>query len=160
MYTGELAMFKGRAQCLVVRENRLLMVKHNHGDEEWFCTPRGGIEAGETPEQAAIRELEEECNVVGTIIKKTSEYADPFDDSNFFYTYHVDIGNQTPSLGYDPEIGIENAVLTEVLWMALNEISEVDRAHLWASGLLSILLFWEEVLTWEREPSYPSQRTK
>ena len=153
-------MFKGRAQCLVVRDNKILMVKHKQGNDEWYCSPGGGIEAGETPEQAAIRELQEECNVSGTIIKKTSVYVDPFDDCNFFYTFHVDIGNQVPSLGHDPEFGIETQYLTEVRWMALNEISEIDRAHLWASGLLSIVPFWEEVLTWKREISYPSMRDK
>ena len=89
-----------------------------------------------------------------------SRYAREVLASNFFYTFHVNMGNQAPYLGYGPELGIENAILTEVRWMTLGEISEVDRAHLWASGLLSILPFWEEVLTWEREPSYPSQQTK
>ena len=151
-------MFRGRAQCLVVRDNKILMVKHRHGGDEWYCSPGGGIEEGETPEQAAIRELKEECNVSGTIIKKTSEYVDPFDDCTFFYTFHIDIGDQTPSLGYDPEISAENAILTEVRWMALNEISEVDRAYLWASGLISIVPFSEEVSSWKREISYPGIR--
>ena len=154
------AMFKGRAQCLVIRGNRILMVKHKHKGEEWYCTPGGAIEEGETPEQTALRELKEECNVSGKILKKTSEYVDPFNNSNYFYTFHVDIGDQIPSLGYDPEFGIENAILIEVRWMALNEISEVDRVHLWASGLLSIVAFWDEVLKWERELSYPSLRKK
>jgi len=153
-------MFNGRAQCLVIRDKKILMVKHKHEGDEWYCTPGGGIEEGETPEQAALRELKEECNVFGKIIKKTSEYINPFNDNNFFYTFHVDIGDQVPSLGYDPELGIENAILTEVRWMALNEISEVDRAHLWAAGLLSITRFWEEVLTWKREISYPKVRNK
>jgi 8-oxo-dGTP pyrophosphatase MutT (NUDIX family) len=149
--------YKGRAQCLVIRDNKILMVKHKHEGREWYCTPGGGIEKGETPEQAAIRELREECNVSGIIVKKTSEYVDPYDDNNFFYTFHVDIGNQNPSLGYDPEI-IENPILVEVRWMALNEISEMDRVFLWAAGLLSIVQFEKEVELWNREISYPSKR--
>jgi 8-oxo-dGTP diphosphatase len=152
--------YKGRAQCLVIRDNKILMVKHKHGEDEWYCSPGGGIEKGETPEQAALRELQEECNVSGCIIKKTSEYVDPYDDKNFFYTFHIDIGEQTPSLGYDPEEAEENPVLSEVRWMNLNEITETDRAFLWASGLLSIAQFSDELESWNREISYPNKRTK
>lgn len=148
--------YKGRAQCLVVRDGKILMVKHKHENDEWYCSPGGGIEDGEDPEQAAIRELQEECNVKGVIIKKTSGYVDPYDDGTFFYTFHVDIGNQTPSLGYDPEVPLENPVLTDVKWMSLNEISEVDRAFLFASGLLSIAQFAKELDSWSREISYPN----
>lgn len=151
--------FKGRAQCLVIRKGKILLAKHHHCDDEWFCLPGGGIEIGETPEQAAIRELQEECLVRGEIIKKTSEYIDPFDDKNFFYTFYIDIGNQTPILGIDPEC-IENPILVDVCWMALDEICEKDRAYLWAAGLFSIKQFAEELDTWSKEISYPSKCTE
>jgi len=150
--------YRGRAQCLVIRDNKILMVKHKHGNDEWYCSPDGGIEKGETPEQAAVRELREECYVIGTVIKKTGEFADPYDDDNFFYTFQIDIGDQTPSLGYDPEDTAENPILSEVRWMCLDEITETDRAFLWASGLLSIPQFYEELDLWNREISYPSKR--
>jgi len=38
-----------RAQCLVIRNNKILMVKHCHEGEEWWCLPGGAIEKGETP---------------------------------------------------------------------------------------------------------------
>jgi len=150
--------FNGRAQCLVVRGGKILMVKHRlDGDEEWYCLPGGGIENGKTPEQAALRELQEECCVTGTTIKKTSEWADPYDGTKKLYTYYIDIGEQTPSLGSDPEF-LDRPVLFEVRWMALDEISEVDRAYLWSAGLLSIPQFAAELDTWAREISYPGRR--
>jgi len=149
--------YKGRAQCLVIRGNKILMMKNRLDDDEWYCTPGGGIELGETPEQAALRELQEECNVTGTIIKKTSEYECPLNADQFFYTYQIEIGDQTPSLGYDPEL-IDDPILVDVCWMALNELSEVDRVYLWSAGLLSIAQFAYELDTWEREISYPGKR--
>jgi len=150
--------YKGRAQCLVVKDNKILMVKHRQGNDEWYCNPGGGIEKGETPEHAAIRELQEECNVTGTIINKTSEWIDPYDNENIFYTYHIDIGEQFPSLGYDPEV-MTNPILTEVRWMTLDELCEIDRAFLWASGLLSIPSFFEELISWNRDISHPGMRS-
>lgn len=149
--------FKGRAQCLIVRDNKILMVKHRVNGDEWFCLPGGGIEEGETPEIAIIRELQEECLIQGSIIKKTSEYVDPFDGNKHFYTFYIEIGDQIPTLGSDPEL-INDPILVDVCWMALNEICEKDRAYLWAAGLLSIKDFAEELGIWSKEISYPSKR--
>ena len=44
-----------RAQCIVHRQKRILMVKHRHKEEEWWCLPGGRIEEDETPEQAALK---------------------------------------------------------------------------------------------------------
>jgi len=148
--------YKGRAQCLVIRDSKILMMKNSLDGDEWYCTPGGGIEPGETPDQAALRELQEECNVAGVIIKKTSEWQCPYDEDKL-YTYQVDIGDQTPSLGYDPEL-IDNPILVDVRWMALNKLTEVDRAYLWAAGLISIPQFAQELDTWAREISYPGKR--
>jgi len=149
--------YKGRAQCLVIRDNKILMVKHKHSENEWnYCLPGGGIEKGETPEQAAIRELQEECLISCKIIKKVSEYVDSFDYS--IYTFQADIGEQNPMLGEDPEFQKNNQILNEVRWLSLNEICERDRAFLWAAGLLSIAQFANELLTWNSDINYPNKR--
>lgn len=151
--------YKGRAQCLVIRDHKMLMVKHRVDGVEYFCTPGGGIEMGETPEQAAIRELKEECCVTGTIIKKTCEHADIQHSSRKYYSFQIDIGEQQPQLGYDPEL-IEHPILVGVQWLLLNEISERDRAFLLASGLWSIKEFSDELSSWGDDISYPNKRNK
>ena len=144
----------GRAQCLVVRDSKILMVKHRVNGQEYYCLPGGGIEDNETPDIAAIRELQEECLVTGTIIKKTSEYPDPYGGAKMFYTYHIDIGDQTPSLGEDPEIR-DNPILIGVAWLALDEMSERDRGFLWSAGLICIEQFSRELESWSDDISYP-----
>ena len=62
-----------RAQCLIHRHQRILMVKHHVDDEEWWCLPGGGVEPGETPAQAALRELQEECQVAGVINRQLGQ---------------------------------------------------------------------------------------
>jgi len=146
----------GGAKCVVVRGDKILMVKHRHDAREYYTLPGGGIEKGESPEQTAIRELQEECNVSGTIISKISEY--PIPEGTMLYTFYMDIGDQNPKLGHDPEYSADNQVLVEVRWMELNEICERDRAFLWASGLLCIPQFADELTSWGDDISYPNKR--
>ena len=56
--------YKSGALCLVVKNSKILMVKIKRpGTPEYFTLPGGGIEKGETPEQAAIRELKEDVSL-------------------------------------------------------------------------------------------------
>ena len=144
-----------RAQCIVHRGNRLLMVKHRLDGEEWWCLPGGAVEDGETQAKAALRELREECSVSGTVLQHTSTWIYTAEDHTF--TYLVDIGDQEPRLGADPELGQAEQVLADMRWLALSEIPERDRAFLWAAGLLSVEAFCTEVERWGDRISYPGE---
>jgi 8-oxo-dGTP pyrophosphatase MutT (NUDIX family) len=144
-----------RAQCIVLRGDKLLMARHHFGGETWWCLPGGGVEPGETPAVAALRELREECCVDGVIIRETGRwnYLGEADTITFL----VDIGNQTPSLDQDPQAvaQVQDMALVGVEWLSLTEIPERDRAYLWAAGLLGVAGFSELVSGWGNLASYP-----
>jgi 8-oxo-dGTP pyrophosphatase MutT (NUDIX family) len=144
-----------RAQCIVRREGKVLMAQHHLNGITWWCLPGGDVEQGETPAEAALRELQEECCVTGVIIRETSRWMYLAEDETF--TFLVDIGDQTPSLGQDPEVatGKKALALSDVQWLRLSEVSERDRTFLWAAGLLGVEGFWAEVTDWGDSISYP-----
>jgi ADP-ribose pyrophosphatase YjhB (NUDIX family) len=143
-----------RAQCIVHRGNKILMVKHRMDDIEWWCLPGGGVESGETVQIAAVRELEEECSVIGEIVCQTSHVIDDLGIDTI--TYLMEIGSQEPQMGSDPEFKYNEQILADMRWLTLAEIPERDRAYLWAAGLLSIYPFLDEVSNWGDELSYPT----
>ena len=142
-----------RAQCIVFRDNRVLMVQHRYQGQEWWCLPGGGTEQGETPAQAAVRELAEECHVEGTLVRETARWWYRAEDVT--YTYLVEIGDQEPRLGADPEFEPGEQVLSDMRWMRLCEIPERDRCFLWAAGLLGVGSIDKEIESWGDDPSYP-----
>ena len=122
----------------------------------WWCLPGGGVEKGESPAEAVLRELEEECNVEGTIIKQVGMYSDVTGVE--FITYLVDIAAQDPHLGNDPEFEMHRQILKEIRWMTLAEIPERDRAYLWTAGLMNIPIFYDELTRWGDALSYPLEK--
>ena len=59
---------RDRSVVFIIRNKKILMEKLNYpseGKDDFYSIPGGGIEDGETPEQAAIRELKEEVKSWG-----------------------------------------------------------------------------------------------
>ena len=61
------------AKCLVEHDGAVLLVRINYAHKRW-TVPGGGVNRGETPEHAAIRELQEEVGVSASKVTKLGEY--------------------------------------------------------------------------------------
>ncbi len=149
-------MKRDRSQALVCRGDKLLLVEHILKGRDFFTLPGGGIEDGETPAEAALRELEEEAGVKGKIVRPlTIEYKP--DMKSRIFSFLVEIPEEAvPVKGTDPELPPEEQTIKSVKWLALNEIAERDRAYLFGAGLMRVPQFHDEVLLWgDKEISYP-----
>ena len=48
---------------MIIKDGKILFIHRIKNGEEYYVLPGGAIEAGETPEQAAVREVKEETNL-------------------------------------------------------------------------------------------------
>lgn len=152
-------MKRDRSQSMVIRGNRILLVEHQLFGRDFFNLPGGGIEENETPEQAALRELEEECRVKGTLLRPLTVEYKPDLESRVF-TFLVEIPEDAVAkTGIDPELPADEQSIIGVKWMRLDEIAERDRAYLFGAGLMRVPYFHDEVLMWDGEDiSYPIKK--
>ena len=152
-------MKRDRSQSMVIRGNRILLVEHQLFGRDFFNLPGGGIEENETPEQAALRELEEECQVKGTLVRPLTVEYKPDLESRVF-TFLVEIPEDSVAkAGIDPELPADEQSIIGVKWMRLDEIAERDRAYLFGAGLMRVPYFHDEVLMWDGEDiSYPIKK--
>lgn len=152
-------MKRDRSQSMVIRGNRILLVEHQLFGRDFFNLPGGGIEENETPEQAALRELEEECRVKGTLVRPLTVEYKPDLESRVF-TFLVEIPEDAVAkTGIDPELPADEQSIIGVKWMRLDEIAERDRAYLFGAGLMRVPYFHDEVLMWDGEDiNYPIKK--
>ena len=147
---------RDRAQCMVCRGDQILMIEHKMRGRDFFNLPGGGVEEGESPEEAALRELQEEALVEGKILRPLAREYKP-DGVSRVFTFLVEIPEDAvPQTGVDPELGEDEQTIVGFAWKRLCEIPERDRAYLFGAGLMRVPIFHDEVLNWgDEDYSYP-----
>ena len=112
-----------RACGAIIRDGKILMVRHQHEGRNYWTLPGGGLEHGETPAQAAIREVAEETGLIVSIdrLVSTQEYSGGL---CYIFLMLEQMPRQTARLGYDPEEegqAPSDRMLKAIDWFALND---------------------------------------
>jgi len=77
-------MKRTRAVSILLKEDEVLLM-YRKNTNEYFVFPGGGVEKGETVEQAVIRELKEEATIEAKINKLLYSHVYDDDTDQFFY---------------------------------------------------------------------------
>lgn len=78
------------ARGVIVRDNELLLIRRTRqnaegGIDNWLSIPGGGLESDETPQQAVVRELQEELGLVVKIDSFLTTQDVPSEESRHYY---------------------------------------------------------------------------
>jgi len=105
------------SMAVVVSEGKLLMIRRREreGDLLW-ALPGGAIEAGETPEEAAVRETVEETGLVVAAMKVLGERVHPKTHRTMSYTACEVLQGEAKVADADE--------LDAVAWVTLDEIPQ------------------------------------
>ncbi|WGG46516.1 NUDIX hydrolase [Rossellomorea sp. DA94] len=112
-----------RSFAVLIQNDCILMVRIVNGLNNFWTLPGGEVEEGETFEEAAIREVQEEVNLKVKVAKYLYTSAYEFGVEKCFLVEVIG-QDSTPTLGYDPELPKNQQELKEVKWHLLKEMVE------------------------------------
>ena len=115
-----------RAGIVLIEDNKVALIERHRAGLEYFVFPGGGVDEGETPEQAAVREAMEELGVEVVIKQKVAEIQ--IETSRQFYFLVERVGGEFGTgrgeefTDSDPSDPSEGSYVP--IWMPIEELSQ------------------------------------
>jgi 8-oxo-dGTP diphosphatase len=114
---------RDRVCAAIIKKGLILMVRIEDGINNFWTLPGGGIEQGETHEEAVLREVKEE--VCLNIVVRSFLFNYGYSAGECYcYLCEEDGTDQVAQLGFDPELDKDNQVLKKIEWIPINEMKE------------------------------------
>jgi 8-oxo-dGTP diphosphatase len=117
-----------RARVVIVEDGRLALIRRVREDRTYYLFPGGGVEPGETPEQAAIREAYEELGV--DVELAGLMHTEMFSGTRFhFYRARI-VGGEFGTGAWPDHANLDDADRRkggthEAVWIPLSELARV-----------------------------------
>lgn len=110
-----------RAAGILINEDKILMIRHQKGENTYWLLPGGGVDYGETMEESLKREFLEECNLeveVGNLAYVSQGIAPDNSRHIIHMTFEVNL------LGGKLRVG-EEGILKEVRYISAKELDGI-----------------------------------
>lgn len=119
-----------RVRALIIEEDKILLIKRVKTNLSYFVIPGGGVEAGESNEEALIRECREELGldlaVKDLILENMLEDKEKNKQKEYFYLTSIISGKL--GTGKGPEFLKNSKYLGkhELKWFKIKDLSSID----------------------------------
>nr|NLJ02664.1 NUDIX hydrolase [Bacillota bacterium] len=116
-------MDRDRAFAAILLDGKIAMVRVDEKDRSYWTLPGGGVEEGESREEAAVREAMEETNLKIKIVRFLfqGKYAA---GTEYCYLAEPTKGGQHIQLGHDPELEVNEQVLKQAEWIPIGDLKD------------------------------------
>ena len=117
---------RNRAGVILIESGKVALIERQRAGNHYFVFPGGGVDEGESPEQAAVREAEEELGLQVRIQQKIVEMN--FGESRHFYFRVERVGGEFGTgtgeeyTNSDPNNPQQGTYLP--IWMPIEELSQ------------------------------------
>jgi len=120
-----------RAGVILIEDGKVALIERHRAGKHYYVFPGGGMDEGETPEQAAIREMEEETGLRVTIKRKVAEIHFDLSIQHYFLVEKIggEFGSGTGEefTDADPDNPAEGIYIP--IWMPLVELAEHENVY-------------------------------
>jgi 8-oxo-dGTP diphosphatase len=140
-----------RAGTVLIEDDKVALIERYRDGRHYFVFPGGGEDAGETPEQAAIREMEEETGLHVTVKCELAVIHFGLSTQHYFLAERVsgEFGSGTGEeyTDADPDNPAEGVYIP--VWMSLAELPGHDNVY--PAEIVELVLKSVDV-GWPEEP--------
>lgn len=112
-----------RAVAILIENDRVALIERHRSGRHYFTFPGGGVDAGETPAQAVVREMEEETGLRVAVKRKIADVWFNGNRQEFFLVETVS-GVFGTGTGEEYRISPHPSGTYLPLWMPVAELSD------------------------------------
>ena len=113
-----------RAGIVLIEDDKVALIERHRAGLEYFVFPGGGVDEGETPEQAAVREAMEELGVEVVVKQKVAEIQIETSRQIYFLVERVggEFGTGTGEEFTDSDPSDPSEGIYVPVWMPIQEL--------------------------------------
>jgi len=120
-----------RAGAVLIEDEKVALIERFRGGYHYYVFPGGGVDEGEIPQEAAVREMEEETGLQVTVKRKLAEIYFGLSYQIYYLVERVageyGTGTGEEFTDSDPEDPTEGVYIP--VWMPVAELTEHENVY-------------------------------
>jgi mutator protein MutT len=120
-----------RAGVVLIENGKVALIERHRAGKHYYVFPGGGVDEGETPEQAAAREMEEETGLRVSVGRKLAEIHFGLSEQVYYLVHRLDgefgTGTGEEFTHSDPNNPSEGVYVP--VWMPLEELPQHENIY-------------------------------